>query len=73
VALAGSGKSKSSGLYRGRYSSTRSEHLTMKSPLLGFEFKRTTTPTITRSVHSAVTDLALAHVDMIHAGCTRGS
>jgi predicted AAA+ superfamily ATPase len=35
---------------------------------LGFEFKRTTTPTITRSTHSALSDLALTHLDIIHAG-----
>ena len=35
---------------------------------LGFEFKRTTAPTITRSMYSALTDLALTRLDIIHAG-----
>ncbi|MDX1901615.1 MAG: ATP-binding protein [Gammaproteobacteria bacterium] len=35
---------------------------------LGFEFKRTTAPTITRSIQIALEDLKLSHVYIIHAG-----
>jgi hypothetical protein len=35
---------------------------------LGFEINRTTTPTITRSIHTAVNDLGLDRLDVIHAG-----
>ena len=35
---------------------------------LGFEFKRTTTPSITRSMHVALEDLGLAKLYVIHAG-----
>ncbi len=35
---------------------------------LGFEFKRTTVPSITRSVHIAAEDLRLSHVYIVHAG-----
>lgn len=35
---------------------------------LGFEIKRTTTPTMTRSIHTAVNDLGLDRLDVIHAG-----
>ena len=35
---------------------------------LGFEMKRTTAPRITRSMHVALGDLGLAHLDVIHAG-----
>ncbi len=34
----------------------------------GFEVKRTTTPTMTRSIHSALADLYLERLDVIHAG-----
>jgi predicted AAA+ superfamily ATPase len=34
----------------------------------GFEFKRTTTPKLTRSMHSAWEDLKLTRLDVIHAG-----
>ncbi|MFQ5698465.1 MAG: ATP-binding protein [Myxococcota bacterium] len=34
----------------------------------GFEFKRTTSPSVTRSMHSALEDLRLARLDVIHAG-----
>jgi predicted AAA+ superfamily ATPase len=34
----------------------------------GFEFKRTTTPKMTRSMHSAMEDLRLTRLDVIHAG-----
>ena len=34
----------------------------------GFEFKRTTTPTVTRSMRSALEDLKLARLDVVHAG-----
>lgn len=35
---------------------------------LGFEIKRTTAPRVSRSIHSALTDLKLRRVDVIHAG-----
>lgn len=35
---------------------------------LGFEFKRTTAPRVTRSIHSALSDLRLERVDVVHAG-----
>lgn len=35
---------------------------------LGFEFKRTTTPQITRSIYTAAEDLKLTHIYIIHAG-----
>jgi predicted AAA+ superfamily ATPase len=35
---------------------------------LGFEFKRTTTPKLTRSMHSALESLKLSRLDIIHAG-----
>jgi predicted AAA+ superfamily ATPase len=35
---------------------------------LGFEFKRTSAPTVRRSVHSALADLGLERVDIVHAG-----
>jgi hypothetical protein len=35
---------------------------------LGFEFKRTTTPTLTRSMHIALADLSLQRLDVVHAG-----
>ena len=34
----------------------------------GFEIKRTTAPTITPSMRSALTDLRLQRLDVIHAG-----
>lgn len=34
----------------------------------GFEFKRTTTPKMTRSMHSAMNDLKLKSLDVVHAG-----
>ncbi len=36
----------------------------------GFEFKRTTTPTVTRSMRAALADLELDRLDVIHAGPT---
>jgi len=35
---------------------------------LGFEFKRTTTPALTRSMHVALEDLRLARLFVVHAG-----
>lgn len=35
---------------------------------LGFEFKRTTTPAVTPSMRSALQDLQLARLDVVHAG-----
>ena len=35
---------------------------------LGFEIKRTTAPSVTRSMHSALGDLGLKRLDVIHAG-----
>lgn len=35
---------------------------------LGFEIKRTTAPSMTRSMHSALADLELDHLDVVHAG-----
>jgi hypothetical protein len=35
---------------------------------LGFEIKRTTAPTVTRSMHIALEDLKLKRLDVIHAG-----
>jgi predicted AAA+ superfamily ATPase len=34
----------------------------------GFEFKRTVAPRLTRSMHSALTDLRLERLDVVHAG-----
>src|SRR3990167_2039597 len=36
--------------------------------MFGFEIKRTCTPRITRSIRSALSDLKLCHLDIIHAG-----
>ena len=35
---------------------------------LGFEFKRTAAPKITRSMREAMKDLRIDHLDVIHAG-----
>jgi predicted AAA+ superfamily ATPase len=35
---------------------------------LGFECKRTAAPRLSQSIHSALADLALDHVDIVHAG-----
>jgi hypothetical protein len=35
---------------------------------LGFEFKRTTVPSLTRSMHTALADLGLQRLDVLHAG-----
>ena len=35
---------------------------------LGFEFKRTTMPSLTRSMHNALADLGLQRLDVMHAG-----
>ena len=35
---------------------------------LGFEFKRTTSPAVTRSMHVALADLKLESIDVLHAG-----
>jgi hypothetical protein len=35
---------------------------------LGFEFKRTTAPAVTRSMHVALADLGLERIDVVHAG-----
>ncbi len=35
---------------------------------LGFEFKRTTAPTPTRSMHTALEDLHVSRLDVVHAG-----
>lgn len=34
----------------------------------GFEFKRTVAPHLTRSMHSALADLRLERLDVVHAG-----
>jgi len=34
----------------------------------GFEFKRTVAPRLTRSMHTAITDLHLEHLEVVHAG-----
>jgi predicted AAA+ superfamily ATPase len=34
----------------------------------GFEFKRTSAPQVTRSMHTALEDLKLTRLDVIHAG-----
>ena len=40
-----------------------------KGPRLrGFEIKRTSTPTLTRSMRPAMEDLGLSRLDVIHAG-----
>ncbi|MCY4456649.1 MAG: ATP-binding protein [Acidimicrobiaceae bacterium] len=36
--------------------------------ILGFEIKRTARPTFTKSMHSALTDLRLDHLFLVHAG-----
>ena len=38
------------------------------SRLRGFEIKRTSSPTLTRSMRSAMDDLGLSRLDVIHAG-----
>jgi uncharacterized protein len=35
---------------------------------LGFEFKRTAAPVVTRSMHVALADLKLERLDVVHAG-----
>ena len=35
---------------------------------VGFEFKRTTAPSVTPSMRAALSDLGLSHIDVIHAG-----
>lgn len=35
---------------------------------LGFEFKRSTTPKVTRSMHGAIQDLGLRRLWVVHAG-----
>jgi predicted AAA+ superfamily ATPase len=35
---------------------------------LGFEFKRSTTPSVTRSMHTAIQDLRLRRLWVVHAG-----
>lgn len=35
---------------------------------LGFEIKRTTSPTMTKSMHAAIETLRLDHLDVVHAG-----
>ena len=35
---------------------------------LGFEIKRTTAPAVTRSMHSALADLKLSALTLVHAG-----
>lgn len=35
---------------------------------LGFEFKRTEAPTTSKSMHAALEDLSLDHLDVVHAG-----
>jgi predicted AAA+ superfamily ATPase len=42
--------------------------VTHKGRKLGFEFKRTSSPRITRSMYSALNDLGLESIDLIHAG-----
>ena len=39
--------------------------------VIGFEIKRTERPSTTRSMHSALTDLALEHLVIVHAGTHR--
>jgi predicted AAA+ superfamily ATPase len=39
---------------------------------LGFEFKRTTTPRVTRSMHTAAEDLGLSELCVVHAGRASG-
>ena len=38
------------------------------SRLRGFEIKRTSAPTLTRSMRTAMEDLGLSRLDVIHAG-----
>lgn len=40
---------------------------------IGFEFKRTTTPSVTRSMRSAQEDLRLSELSVVHAGTRSGS
>lgn len=35
---------------------------------MGFEIKLTGSPKTTRSIHSAISDLKLQHLDVVHAG-----
>jgi uncharacterized protein len=42
--------------------------VTVGNRRLGFELKRTSTPTLTRSMHSALADLKLDRLDVVYAG-----
>ncbi|HEY6552512.1 MAG TPA: ATP-binding protein [Vicinamibacteria bacterium] len=58
----------------GTYSGSELDLLVVRGPLrLGFEFKRTTAPAVTASMHIALESLRLKRLDVIHAGERTGS
>ena len=58
----------------GTYSGAELDLLIVRGPLrLGFEFKRTTAPAVTPSMHIALESLRLKRLDVIHAGERTGS
>lgn len=53
----------------GTYATAELDLLVVRgSTRLGFEFKRTSAPHATRSMHTALSDLKLARLDLVHAG-----
>jgi hypothetical protein len=58
----------------GTYSGAELDLLVVRGPRrLGFEFKRTTAPAVTPSMHIALESLRLKRLDVIHAGERTGS
>jgi len=56
------------------YSGAELDLLVVRGPLrLGFEFKRTTAPSVSPSMHIALESLRLKRLDVIHAGERTGS
>ena len=53
----------------GTHSGTEVDLVVQRGPRLrGFEIKRTSAPTLTRSMRAAIDDLGLSRLDVIHAG-----
>lgn len=56
-------------LFRGTHSGAELDVLVVRGGRrLGFEFKRTTAPAVTRSMHVALADLGLERLHVVHAG-----
>ena len=54
---------------RATHSGAELDLLVIRGPRrLGFEFKRTTAPSLTRSMHGALADLRLHELVVVHAG-----